>query len=119
MKFRIAQCADFRGTAGTLRVSAPSLCDDVRWFDPLAALRCRAVDAILGVVFLVLAIPEDFELQVEEMVHMLERNMLFGAAARRHVSRISHRHLKNPLQAIVTHSMAAAKLRRSCGRYII
>lgn len=55
-------------------------------FDPFATFECRAVDTILCVIFLVLPIPLHFELGVEQLLDMSQRDVLLTTAFWWHVS---------------------------------
>jgi hypothetical protein len=55
------------------------------WLDPFTTAPCRAVESILGGVFLVFFVPEGLELVVEESIGVFQRNMVLGTASRRHM----------------------------------
>lgn len=61
---------------------------DMRGLDPFAAAARRAVDAVFGGVFLILAVPGLLELEVEEAVDVLQRDVVRGTALGRHVLRV-------------------------------
>lgn len=86
---------------------------DMRGLYPFPTFRRRAVDAVLGMVLLILPVPVSFKLEVEEFFHVLEWDMVVCAAPRRHMCWVFHRHFENPLQTLMAHSMAACKLGRA------
>ena len=71
--------------------AARSINMDMRGLDPFAATARRAVDAVLGGVFLIFAVPGLLELEVEETFDVLERDVVGGAAFGRHVLRVGDR----------------------------
>ena len=91
---------------------------DVIRFDPLAAMKSGAVDAIPSSVLLEFSIPGLFELLVKEPIDMLERNVLGSAAFWWHVHRIRDRHCKDAAQAIMAHPMCTCKFRRLDDWYV-
>lgn len=80
----------------------------MRWFDPLTTLWGGTINSVFGMIFLVFAIPENLELEVEEFLHVLQRNVVFCTTARWHMGRISHGHLEYTLETVVTHAVSAA-----------
>ena len=92
---------------------------DVRRLYPFPTFGRRAVDAVLGVVFLVFSVPVSLKSEIEELVHVLERDVVVCAASRGHMSWVFHRHLEDPLQALMAHAMAACKLGRAWVRDIV
>jgi len=84
---------------------------DVSRSDPITATGIGAVDAVFGVVLLILTIPQHFEFQVEQSLDMLQRDMIVAAAARRHVCWVRHGHFEDSSQAIVTHTVTTGQLR--------
>ena len=65
----------------------------------------RAVETVLGVILLVLPIPERFELDVEQFVDVAQWDVLVRTTFWRHVSRIFDGHLEHSLKAFMTHAM--------------
>ena len=108
----VAKHADFNLAARTVRV-LPTLAVlvDVRRFDPVAARGCWTVYTISSVVFFVLSVPEHLELDVELLVHVFQWDVVFCAAARRHLGGIFHGHCEDALQAVVTHTVSAGQFR--------
>ena len=86
---------------------------DVGRLDPLAAALGRAVDAVLGRVLLVLSIPQHLELQIEQAINVLQRDVVRGAALWRHVLRVRDRQVEDSFETIIAHDVAAPELRRS------
>lgn len=111
--FPIAGHADLRSTPLALSVfpstvdAAGGLDVDIGGFDPFAAPPGRAVDAVLGCVFLVLLVPFHFELYVEELVDVLEGDVVAGAAGGRHVRRVGDGHCEDSAKTGVAHAVAA------------
>ena len=75
--------------------------------DPLATSPGRTIQAIFGTKFLEFAIPGLLEGLVEQLVHVLERDMLRGTAARRHMCWVGDGEGENPGQAGVAHAVFA------------
>lgn len=73
---------------------------------PRPTPRGRAVKPVLGGVFFILFVPEDFELGVEEAVDIFQRYVLSGTTTWRHVRSILYRHGEDTFQAGVTHPVA-------------
>ena len=75
--FSVASAADFRSAAATLPIftatvgASRGIEVDVCGFDPFAASSCRAVDAVLRSVFLVLLIPLHLEFGVKKFLDIL------------------------------------------------
>ena len=64
MHLVVAECADLGLASGAVRIlSSLNVAMDVGRLDPFAAFRSWAVDAVLGVVLLVLPVPESLELE--------------------------------------------------------
>jgi hypothetical protein len=84
---------------------------DMAWLDPFATTFGDAVDTVLGLVLLKLAIPCLLEILVEELVDVLEINMIICAAARWHMGGILDGHLENALETYMTHAMLTRKPR--------
>lgn len=87
----IAGTAHLRATAFAVSVltaparTARSINMDMGRLDPFAATARGAVDAVLGGVFLIFAVPGFLELEVEEVFDVLERDVVGGTALWRHV----------------------------------
>ena len=60
--------------------------------DPLATAFCGTVDAVLCRVLLILCVPQDLELVIEEVVDVFEGNVILVAAFGRHVLRVLDGH---------------------------
>lgn len=82
---------------------------DVGGLDPLAAAAGGAIDAILGGVFLILLIPFHLKTEIEELIDMFQRNVVGGAALRRHVLRIGDGEGEDTAQARVAHAVGAGE----------
>ncbi len=81
----------------------------MRWLDPFATFLARTIDAVFGVIFLVLAIPVYFEFEIEELVNVFERDVLVCTAFWWHMLRVIYGHFEDALEAVVTHSMGAGQ----------
>jgi hypothetical protein len=117
--FGVALRAYLEPAAGTFRKLAAFVGLEMVRLDPLTTLGCGAVYAIPRVVLLISSIPQHLKLDIEQLVHMLQWNVVFGAAFGRHMRRIFDRHLKHSLQAFVAHPMAARQLGGFRGGHII
>lgn len=116
----VAERADFELASRASGVFLPFLVlMDMRGLYPFPTFGRRAVDAVLGMVFLVFSVPVSLKFQIKELVHMLEWDVVVCAASRWHMSWVFHRHLEDPLQALVAHAMAACKLGRAWVRDIV
>lgn len=111
--FPVAGHADLRPAPLALSVF-PSTVDaaggvdvDIGGFDPFAAAFGRAVDAVLGRVFLVLLVPFHFELYVEELIDVLQGDVVASAAGGRHVRRVGDGHCEDSAKTGVAHAVAA------------
>jgi len=92
VEFAVAEGADLRLTFCAFAVLSALIGAHVARLNPLSTSFGGTVQSVLGRVFLVLFVPLHFELQVEKMFNMLERNMLRGAAFGRHMRRIGDGH---------------------------
>lgn len=92
---------------------------DICGRDPGAAAASWTVDSVFGGVFLVFFIPLYFEAQIEELLYVLERNVLWSAAAGRHMGRIVDGHGEYSSEAGVTHAVAARKFGGSRDGYVV
>lgn len=95
-----AAFAILSATSGLVKV-------DIGRLDPFSAAFTGAVDAVLGRVLLIFTVPLHLELDVEQLVDMLERDMISGATTGRHVLRIRDRQHEDTFQAVMTHDVAA------------
>jgi hypothetical protein len=59
-------------------------------------------------IFLVLPVPLLLKVIVEYLVNVTERDMLIGAALRRHMCRVFDRKFKQPAQTVMAHAMATS-----------
>ena len=120
MHLVVAECADLGLASGAVRIlSSLNVAMDVGRLDPFATFRGWAVDAVLGVVLLVLPVPESLELEIEQLVDVLQGDMVVGAASRRHVRWVVDGHIEDAYQAFVAHAMSTSQLRRLRMRYIV
>ena len=105
--FRLAPLAfaEFSASVG----AAAGVDRDVGRFDPCAAAPCRAVGAVFGGVFLVLAVPFSFETVVEELVDMFQVDAVFGAAGGRHVLWVGCRKGEDAAETGVAHAVFAGQ----------
>lgn len=83
----------------------------VSGLDPLPAPPRRAVNPVLGGILLELPVPELLEGDVEELVDVLQRDAVRGAALGRHVLGVCDGELEDPAEAGVAHAVAAFELR--------
>ena len=83
----------------TFRYFAAIFATDVGWFDPFSAFSGRAVNPVLGRVLGKFAIPRLFKAVIEKAIDVLERNVIVGAASRRHVLRVRDRKLEDAFEA--------------------
>ena len=86
--------------------AARSVQVDICRFNPLATALGGTINAILRCVFLIFPIPFHLELQVEQLVHVFQGDVVYGAAFRRHVGRICNGHCKDAPKARMAHAMA-------------
>ena len=70
MEFARAHCACFRLALWTSRALAAFFCVEVRWPDPDSAAGIWAVDSVAGVIFVILFVEIDLELEIEEVFHV-------------------------------------------------
>ena len=92
---------------------------DMIGFDPFATVTSRTVDAISCCVFLEFSVPGLFELLIEQLIDVFERNVLRRAAFWRHVGWISDRHGKNASQTVMAHPMCTCEFGGLDDRYIV
>ena len=78
---------------------------NIRGLNPLPTASGRTVYTVLRRVFLVLSVPKNLELVIEETVDMLEGNGVLSATSGRHMLRIRHRHGEDTSKTCVAHSM--------------
>ena len=110
----VAERADFELASRASAIFLPFLIlMDMRGLYPFPTLGRRAVDAVLGMVLLILPVPMSLKFEIEKLVHVLEWDVVVCAAPRRHMGWVFHRHFENPLQALVAHAVAACKLGRA------
>jgi hypothetical protein len=108
----VAKRTYFGLASGTMsNLSALGIAMNVRRLDPLATFWERAVYPIFSVILLILAVPKNLEFEVEQLVDVLKRDVVFSAAAWRHMRWVLDRHIEHSLQAIMTHSVTARELR--------
>jgi hypothetical protein len=81
----VTQRADLCLTLGAATVLATLELVHIGRLDPLAAVLCRAVEAVLCRILLVLCVPQNLELVVKEVVDVFERDVMLVAAFGRHV----------------------------------
>jgi hypothetical protein len=90
--FVVAQRAHLCLASRTATVLATLELVHVGRLDPLAAALCRTVKAVLCRVLLVLCVPQDLELVVEEVVDVFEGDVVLVAAFGGHVLRVLDGH---------------------------
>ena len=88
-------------------------------FDPLATMARWAVDAVSGRVLMEFPVPGLFELLVEELVDILERNVLRSATFWWHVGRVADRHRKDAAQAAMAHPVRTGEFRCLDNWYVV
>lgn len=115
MPAAIAGHAHFRPTTPALTVFSPRVRSascvnmNIRGLDPFTAAAGGTIQPVLGRVFLILLVPFHLELEVEESVYMLERNVVGGAAFGGHMLRVGDGECKNAAEAGVTHAVVASQ----------
>ena len=83
------RAASFAISVLTAAARTPRSIDmDMCRLDPFAATARRAVNAVLGRVFLIFTVPGLLELEVEKAIDVLERDVVGGTALGRHVLRV-------------------------------
>jgi hypothetical protein len=107
--FAVAGAADFcLATAAFAKLPAGrAVGGDISGLDPLAATSGGAINAVLGGILLILAIPLHFELEIEELFDVLERDVVGGAALGGHMLRVGDGEFEDAAQTVVAHVMAA------------
>jgi hypothetical protein len=105
----IAQHAHLRRTCPTASIFPPIRHVHANFgrLDPLTASSRRAVQPVCRSVFLILLVPQDLELVVEQAIGVFERNVLRRAASWGHVRSILHGEGKLALETRVAHAVAA------------
>lgn len=98
VQFVVAQGADLGLAFGTATILAAMELVHIGRLDPLAAAFCRAVEAVLCGVLLILGVPEEFEFVVEEVVDVPQGNVVWAAAFGWHVLRVFDGHGKDTAQ---------------------
>lgn len=101
----VTECADFCPASGALCVLSSLRGVYVSRLYPFATFESWTVDSVLRMILLVLTVPEDLELGIEQLIDMLERNVLVCAALGWHMDRILYRHFKDTLETVVAHPM--------------
>lgn len=76
VQFVVAQSADLCLASRTATIVAAVKLVHIGRLDPLAAALCRTVEAVLCGVLLILGVPQEFELIIEEVVDVLQRNVV-------------------------------------------
>lgn len=117
--FVVTYAAYTRPTSFAFSYFATILHVDMIRFDPLATIPRRAVDAVSGRILMEFPVPGLFELLVEELVDILERNVLRSATFWWHVSRVADRHRKDAAQATMAHPVRTGKFRRLDDWYVV
>lgn len=93
--FPVAGAADFGFASTAFAIlattigAAAGVDENVLRLDPFSTAFDRTVDPVLCSVLSILLVPLGFELVVEELIDMLERNLLRCATSRRHMLGIS------------------------------
>lgn len=82
-------------------------------FDPLATTTGGTVYSIPGSIFLILLVPSIFELRIEELINVSERDVFVGATSRRHMLRIGYGHSEYALKTFEAHTMRTGEFRGS------
>ena len=96
MPLAITSAANLGSTPATFSVLAASIgatrCIkvNVRRLDPFATASSRAIDAILGGIFLIFLIPFHLKFRIEKFLNVLQWYMVLCAAFWRHVLRVSN-----------------------------
>jgi hypothetical protein len=80
---------------------------DIVRFDPGAASPSRAIYSVLRLEFSISAVPQFFELLIEELVHVFQVDVLIRTTSRRHVSRVLDGHGEDALEARMAHAVSA------------
>lgn len=97
MPLSIAPTTNLRLTSGTLPIPASLILMYVAWIDPLTTSSRRTIYTVLGRVFEELPVPRLLEVEVEEPVDVLERDVVGGAASRWHVCGVGNGELEDAL----------------------
>ena len=105
MHFVITDTTDSRTAALAFSNLAPIFNGYVIRLDPFSTTPGRTVHPISCCVFLELAIPCLFEILIEEPINVPERNVIRGAAPRRHVCRVSDGHVEDAPEAGMAHTV--------------
>jgi hypothetical protein len=116
MPLPVTNTAYFRFAVAALGVLAAilELLDPVR-LDPLSTSSSRAVDPVAGRELGKLVIPCLLERDIEQPIHVLDRDGILAALGR-HVLRVFDGNLEETLHTGMTHSMATLEPRRLGGR---
>ena len=95
--------------------SSGSVNMDTRGFDPFAAAAGWTVKPVLCCIFLILLIPFHLELEIEQLVYVLERNVFGGAAFWGHMLGVGNGEGKDTAQAGMAHAVVASQTSSSRG----
>jgi hypothetical protein len=111
MPFTVASPANLCLAPAAAGRLASVLATYVRWFDPLTALSCWAVDAVSRRVLDKFAVPIPLERIVKQSLNVLEGNIVLCAALWRHLLGVVDGKPENALQARVAHAVTTFELR--------
>ena len=103
----VADAAHLGTAAFAFSDLAPRLHSDVFGLDPLAAMARGAVDPIFRGVLLELAVPDLFEVLIEDAVDVLQWDVVGGAAPGGHVRGVGDGHGEDAFKAGVAHAVGA------------
>lgn len=116
----ITPTADLGPATATLTVlPAVLVAADILGLDPVAAPSRRAVNSVSRRELGVFLVPSLLEVAVEELLDMLDRNVVGGAALRRHVLGVVNGELEASLQTRIAHSVSALQSRALLRRYFL
>lgn len=103
----ITPCTDLRITVAATCVLTTFLLLDSRRFDEVAAAPCRAIESVLGRVLNKLAVPVLLEMHIEQLLDVLWRYVIRGAAFWGHVRGVFDGQGEGSLDAAVAHVVVA------------
>lgn len=119
VQLSVAGSANLGAASGALGVFLAVRSMNLTGLNPFSAFRCWAVNPILGVIFLVFAIPLHLEFEIEKPVDVFQGDVFVSTALWRHHSWILDGHLKDMFQTIMAHSVSTSQLRRLIRRHIV
>jgi len=115
----VAQTAHLRLASAAAGHLSAVLARDVLGLDPFPAAPRGAVDSIPRREFPELLVPRPLEVGVQQLLDVLERYDVCRATLGRHVLRIGNGEFEAPLEARVTHPVAALEPGRFGGWQVV